>query len=118
MEHRWGHRRTIDVFVRLKLRSGFGRFGRLRNVSISGGWVTTELPARPMSYVQLQFAAMQNGRRTVVRVEGQVVRNAPHGFGIEWYEFAHPAVVAILAAHPSGSALSLGQKTSSPRQSQ
>jgi hypothetical protein len=117
MEHRWGHRQAIDKFVRLKLRSGFGGCGRLRNVSISGAWVTTELPVRPMSYVQLQFVAMQEGRRSVVQVEGQVVRTSPHGFGIEWYEFAHPAVLAFLTAHPSHSATFIARKPPSSRYS-
>lgn len=43
---------------------------------------------------------MQKGRKTVARVEGLIVRNANQGFGVEWCEFAHPAVLAILMVRP------------------
>jgi hypothetical protein len=106
MEHRWGHRREIDRFVRLKTRSGRQGFGRIRDVSISGAWIATALPAKLLSYIEVGFTAIQKGRKTVARVEGLVVRLASHGFGIEWCELAHPAVLAILLARPYRSEVS------------
>jgi hypothetical protein len=100
MEHRWGHRREINRFVRLRLRNGMRGFGRIRDVSISGAWIATGLPAKLLSYVQVGFTAMRKGRKTVTRVEGLIVRAANQGFGVEWCELAHPAVLAILMVRP------------------
>jgi hypothetical protein len=106
MEHRWGHRREINRFVQLKLRNGLQGFGRIRDVSVSGAWITTQLPATLLSCVQVGFTAMRRGRKTVARVEGLIVRIANQGFGIEWCEFGHPAVLAILLARPYRSGMS------------
>ena len=100
MEHRWGHRHETNRFVRLRLRNGLKGFGRIRDVSISGAWITTKLPATLLAYVYVGFTAMRRGRKTVAHVEGLVVRIANQGFGIEWCEFGHPAVLAILLARP------------------
>jgi hypothetical protein len=91
MERRWGHRREINRFVRLRMRNGLRGFGRICDVSISGAWIATRLPAKLLTYVQVGFTAIQKGRKTVARVEGLIVRMASHGFGVEWCEFAHPA---------------------------
>jgi hypothetical protein len=100
MEHRWGHRREVNRFVRLKMRNGLRGFGRIRNVSISGAWIATGLPAKLFSHVQVGLSAMQNGGKTVAHVEGLIVRIAHQGFGVEWCELAHPAVRAILMVRP------------------
>jgi hypothetical protein len=113
MEHRWGHRRQINRFVRLRMRNGLRGFGRIRDVSISGAWIATGLPAKLMCYVQVGFTAMRHGRKIVARVEGLIVRLADHGFGVEWCELAHPAVLAILMVHPRKSQMSAA-KPSSP----
>jgi hypothetical protein len=46
----------------------------------------------------------------VARVEGLIVRLANHGFGIEWCELAHPAVLAILMVRPSRSQMSTAKQ--------
>jgi hypothetical protein len=112
MEHRWGHRRQINRFVRLRMRNGSRGFGRIRNVSISGAWIATGLQAKLLSYVEIGFTAMRHGRKTVARVEGLIVRLASHGFGIEWCELAHPAVLAILMVRPSRSPMSTAKQGS------
>jgi hypothetical protein len=112
MEHRWGHRREINRFVRLRMRNGLRGFGRIRDVSISGAWIATGLPAKLLSYVQLGFTAIRHGRKTVARVEGLIVRLADHGFAVEWCEFGHPAVLAILMVQPRKSQMSTAQQGS------
>jgi hypothetical protein len=112
MEHRWGYRREINRFVRLRMRNGLKGFGRIRDVSISGAWIATGLPAKLMSYVQVGLTAMRHGRKTVARVEGLIVRLADHGFGVEWCELAHPAVLAILMVHPRKSQMSTAKQGS------
>jgi hypothetical protein len=88
------------------MRSGMRGFGRIRDVSISGAWIATELQAKLLSYVQVGFTAIQKGRKTVARVEGLIVRIASHGFGVEWCELAHPPVLAILLVRPYRSEVS------------
>jgi hypothetical protein len=114
MEHRWGQRREINRFVRLRVRSGSIGFGRIRDVSISGAWIATRLPVTLLSYVQIGFTAMRHGRRTVARIEGLIVRITSHGFGVEWCEFAHPAVLAILMVRPYRSEVSTAKQGSPP----
>jgi hypothetical protein len=80
MERRCGHRRKSDRFVRLKMRDGLSGFGRIRNVSITGAWIATGLPAKLLSYVQVAFTAMRKGRKIVARIEGLIVRVANQGF--------------------------------------
>ena len=96
MEHRWGHRREISRAVQLGTRSGVAARGRISNVSISGAFVTSSLPASLYSYVEIQFTALLDGKRTRMTVEGQVVRKEPGGFGVEWCEFAPEAVRALV----------------------
>ena len=100
MEHRWGHRREINRAVHLGTRGGLVARGRLTNVSISGAFVQSPLPASLFSYVQIQFTAMLNGKRTTTALEAQVVRKDSTGFGIEWCELAPEAVRALVMVPP------------------
>jgi hypothetical protein len=112
MEHRWGHRYKIDRFVRLRMRDGLRGLGQIRDVSISGAWIATGLPARLLSYVEIGFTVMQKGRSRMAHVEGLIVRIAHRGFGVEWQELAHPAVLAILMVHPHRSRVSVAKRGS------
>jgi len=100
MEHRWGQRLEVKRLVRLTLRSGLCGWGHIRNISVSGAWITTRMKARLMAYVEVGFTALTGRRRTVAKVEGQIVRISRDGFGIEWCELAHPAVLEMLQVHP------------------
>jgi hypothetical protein len=100
MEHRWGHRREINKPVHLGTRGGRVARGRICNVSISGAFVVSALPLTLYSYVQVQFTATVEGRRTTTSVEGQVVRKDAVGFGIEWCEFAPQVVRALFMVPP------------------
>lgn len=100
MEHRWGHRREINRPIHLVARGGLGARGRICNVSISGAFILSPLPAPLFSYVSIQFTAMLNGERTTTAVEAQVVRKDESGFGVEWCEFAPEAVRALLMVPP------------------
>lgn len=100
MEHRWGHRREIDKGVRLKLCDGRTGFGRLRNLSVTGAWITTELPGRPLSVVEVGFTRADGNRRVLAHESGMIVRIAWHGLAVEWFEFAPAGVLALLALPP------------------
>ena|ERR1700760_3160598 len=109
MEHRWGYRRVINRFVRVRTGIGETGFGCIRDVSISGAWIATRLPGQLMSYVEIGFTAMQGGRIRVIRLEGLIVRAADDGFGVEWDELGHPAVLAILMVRPYRSRASIAK---------
>lgn len=100
MEHRWGNRREISRPVHIGTRGGLLARGRICNVSISGAFIVTPLPAALFSYVQIQFTAMIEGERKSTAVEGQVVRKDATGFGIEWCEFAPESVRALVMIPP------------------
>jgi hypothetical protein len=68
----------------------------LHDVSISGAFIASPLPAPLLSYVQVQFTTADHGYQFGTAVEGQVVRRTPQGFALEWCEFA-PEVVSTLA---------------------
>ena len=100
MEHRWGNRHEVSRPVHLGTRNGIAARGRICNVSMSGAFVVSPLPVGLFSYVQVQFTAMLNGKRTSTSVEGQVVRLDATGFAIEWCELA-PDVVRALVVVPA-----------------
>jgi len=100
MEHRWGNRREISRAVHLATRGGLVARGRTCNVSISGAFVVSPLPATLYSYIDVQFIAMLNGKPTRTVVEGQIVRKDEAGFGLEWCEFAPEAVRALVMVPP------------------
>lgn len=100
MEHRWGNRRDINRTVHIETRAGVASRGRITNVSISGAFVRTALPAPLFSHIRLQFTGMVHGKRAPISVEGQVVRKDESGFGVEWSEFAADAVRALVLVPP------------------
>jgi hypothetical protein len=87
------------------------RPGCPHDVSISGAWIATGLPAN-CCRMQVGFTAIRIGRKTMARVEGLIVRLADHGFGVEWCELAHPVVLAILMVHPRKSQMSAAKQGS------
>ena len=46
--------------------------------------------------MEVGFSVMHQGRGVVAQVGGVIVRIAHGGFGVEWCEFAQPAVLAML----------------------
>ena len=100
MEHRWGQRREVDRPVRITASGRVFARGRITNVSMSGAFVVSPLPAKLLSYLELHFVSLHGGRRGSTAIEGQVVRATSAGFGIEWREFAPEAVRDLLRAPP------------------
>lgn len=77
-----------------------GGWGRMRNVSMSGAWMTTRLTVWLMAFVHVSFTALKKGHRGFATLEGQVVRIARDGFGIEWCEVAPASVLTSLVWDP------------------
>jgi hypothetical protein len=97
MEHRWGKRAVLDIGVSLRLGSGTVDTGRLANASLSGAFLRTarRLPAFTRVVVELDSGTARQSAPQ--RVPAYVVRTAPDGLGLEWHEFAPPAIATLLA---------------------
>lgn len=106
MEHRWGQRKIAHQPVRLLTAGGIVAHGYIVNVSVSGSFVKSPLPARVLSIVRIAFVA-ENRRSPVFRtVAAQVVRRTAEGLGLEWCE-QMPDIMGALATKPaSGDSLS------------
>jgi len=98
MEHRWGRRVPTDIVVRLDGRSSFLAEGRLRDASLSGGYVegVPSVPLLTCIQVELEWGQRRN-RREPHRVRAHVVRSDSSGLGLEWAEFAPDAIRKLLA---------------------
>jgi hypothetical protein len=96
MEHRWGKRSALDIGVRLCLRSGVVGTGRIANASLSGALVHTTCRLLPfhLVIVELENSARHNPPQ---RIGAYVVRVAPDALGLEWCDFAPPAIATLLA---------------------
>jgi hypothetical protein len=93
MEHRCGRRREIGTPIRVRRPDGLAASGRLRNTSLSGALVESDLSVKVLSYIEIELSVRQ---WNPIFVEAQVVRSTAGGvFAIEWSELA-PAIVQRL----------------------
>jgi hypothetical protein len=98
MEHRCGTRYRVDIEVYLHTSQGaVASIGRLTDVSVSGGFVKTHLPARTIALVSLR-TRLPGLHRDIPSIQGYVVRSEAAGVGIEWFELA-PELVRFLTQH-------------------
>jgi PilZ domain len=86
MEHRWGQRRAAHQRVRLLTAGGIAAYGHIVNVSVSGSFIKTALPARVLSIVHIAFVDEHRRSRVFRTVAAQVVRKTAEGIGLEWCE--------------------------------
>jgi hypothetical protein len=100
MEHRWGKRLAVDIPVRLSLPLLSAKRGRLTNVSLSGGFITTLVDVRILCRMLVAFEGPWLAQHDAVTVAAYVARRDENGFGVEWCEFA-PAVVVELVKNAS-----------------
>jgi hypothetical protein len=93
MEHRIGQRHPTDVGVFIRAAGSKAlSTGVLSDVSISGGFIRTSLPAEPLCPVVVQFAINDP---TLPTLTAQVVRRTPLGVGVEWAEYATELVQTL-----------------------
>ena len=97
MEHRWGKRSALDIGVRLRLGSGAVDTGRLTNTSLSGAFVCTSRCFSAFTRVVVELDSGAARQSAPQGIPAYVVRVAPDGLGLEWSEFAPPAIAALLA---------------------
>ena len=96
MEHRWGERLQVDFPVRVTALRFSVRGGRLADLSVSGALIRADLDARLLSRVQVAIILPLWSKHESPLVEAYVARKHKNGFGIEWCEFAPPAVSELL----------------------
>lgn len=94
MEHRWGNRVPTDVEVQVLADPATAGWGRLRDISISGGFIETALRIRPLSTLCMTVPATRfEGVRNVHAV---VVRGQADGVGVEWFDGGSDVIVTLL----------------------
>jgi hypothetical protein len=94
MEHRCGTRYKVDLAVYARAHAGVvSSVGWLRDVSLTGGFLETALPAQPLAHISLRL--IDTDGQLGPRLEGQVVRRASNGLGIEWSEYATELIRAV-----------------------
>jgi hypothetical protein len=99
MEHRWGHRLSTNIPVRLRCMqsrdSGCRCLGCLENVSGSGALIRTELGIRPAPNVVVETLAPALGLQGR-ELPASIVRVSPGKISVEWIEFASIGVSAVM----------------------
>jgi hypothetical protein len=98
MEHRWGERVRVDFPVRITALRFSMRDGRLADLSVSGALLKTVLDLRVLSRIQIAIVMPLWPKHDAPLVEAYVARKYRDGFGVEWCEFAPPAVTRLLSA--------------------
>jgi hypothetical protein len=96
MDNRLGERLSIHVDLRLvSTRPRTTSIGRIKNLSRSGALITDcDLPL--FSLIQVIFESHQEPKPDEESVAAYVTRICDDGVGVEWCEFAPPAVAALL----------------------
>jgi hypothetical protein len=101
MEHRWGHRLSTNIPVRVRCMqsrdSGCRCLGCLENVSISGALIRTELGIRPAPHVALEMLAPALGLQGH-ELPALVVQASSGELSVEWLEFGSTGVSTVMTA--------------------
>jgi hypothetical protein len=99
MEHRWGHRLSTNIPVRLRCMqsrdSGCRCLGCLENVSANGALIKTEFGIRPAPRVVVETLAPATGPQGR-ELPASIVRAGSGEISVEWMEFASTGVSAVM----------------------
>jgi len=99
MEHRWGHRLSTNIPVRLRCMqardSACRCLGCLENVSANGALIRTELGIRPALNVVVETLAAPLGLQGR-ELPASIVRASSGEIAVEWMEFASTGVSAVM----------------------
>jgi hypothetical protein len=98
-ESRWGDRINVDLSVQLSGDTLAGADGCMRNLSLSGALVKTDVDVGVHSLIKISIKMPSPSQRTEA-VTAYISRRFKEGVGIEWCEFA-PVVVKDLLRSPS-----------------
>ena len=100
LNHRWGHRLSVDIDVQLLCPPRMTGLGRLTDMSVSGAFVETDLDLPLLSAIRV-LSELRNGHENFEShtATAYVVRRSRAGIGIEWLQLA-PALVRAILAEP------------------
>jgi hypothetical protein len=98
MEHRWGERVGVDIPVRITVHPFSVRNGRLANLSVSGACLKADFDLRLLSRIQVAIELPQRSKHEAPTIAAYVARKLKDTIGIEWCEFAPPAINRLLQA--------------------
>jgi hypothetical protein len=96
MEQRWGERLLVNVPVRVSAHPFSGHYGRLTDLSVSGGHLDVDMDLRPGGRVEIAVLLPYRSKHEAPAVYAYVTRRYRDGFGIEWCQFAPAAVAELL----------------------
>jgi hypothetical protein len=96
IDHRWGERFRVDIPVQVTVQALSGIDGRLKNLSLSGALLSACFDLRVHSLIEVNLAPPSWPKPAPVKA--YVTRKRNQDVGIEWCEFAHPAVKDLLRA--------------------
>jgi len=91
MEHRWGQRVPIDLPVRLIGTPGAIGTGCIRDISVTGAFVQTNLNLSLLTLVHIEPIILSPNVSDSRRLPAYVTRAAADGIGVEWCDLA-PAI--------------------------
>lgn len=80
MDHRWGERLAVDFPVRILRGTIAPLEARLRDVSVSGGYVLSAEQLPLLTMVELHVEVAGN----IAHLHGCLVRSDELGYGVEW----------------------------------
>ena len=95
MEHRWGQRVALGVPVHVDGPVASGP-GKLRDASISGGFIETALALPQFTNVGIVVLTGSGAAQRAVALPACVTRVARDGVGVEWRDMACPALLMLL----------------------
>lgn len=96
MEHRCGERFRVGSIVRLTYRASGASEGILRDVSISGGFIETDLKLPERARVDIDFVQMRGGVAERRCWFAHVVRAGCAGLAVEWCEATAEDVLSLI----------------------
>src|SRR5262245_58038965 len=102
MEHRWGQRVPLGLPVHLEAENRISGAGRLRDASISGGFIATDVGLPLLANLNVFVLIGDGAARRAVALAGCVTRVDPAGFAVEWRDMASPALLALLRGCGAG----------------
>jgi hypothetical protein len=104
MEHRWGTRVELDHPVEIEC-DGERHEGRLRNASISGALIATNVAPPALGEIEVSLTAYVHGEPRSLKLGARVVRKSPGCLGVEWTDMASRPIVELLREAATGRSL-------------
>jgi hypothetical protein len=94
-ESRWGDRVKVHIPVRVSSDAAAGAGGHIKNVSLSGALVNSDVDLKLHSLVEVSIEMPSTPQREEA-IMAYVSRKVHGGVGVEWCEFAPRAVKELL----------------------